>query len=70
MQCNLVNNDYQDTSKVLFTFAPNKQHFGRSIIISLHSLTIMNTANAEFSSVKFGLQIKSVKHLKLKIMLI
>ena len=42
-------NDYQHTSKVLFTFAPNKQ-FGQLINISLHSLTMMNTINTEFSS--------------------
>ena len=32
VHCNLVKNDYQHTSKVLFTFAPNKQ-FGQSINI-------------------------------------
>ena len=25
VHCNLVNNNYQQTSKVLFTFVPNKQ---------------------------------------------
>ena len=49
--CNLVKNDYQHTSKVLFTFVPNKQ-FGRLINISPHFLTIMNTVNTEFSSVE------------------
>ena len=29
MHCNLVNNSYQQASKVLFTFVPNKQ-FGQS----------------------------------------
>ena len=32
MHCNLVNNSYQQTSKVLFTFVPNKQ-FGELINI-------------------------------------
>ena len=50
MHCNLVKNDYQHTSKVLFSFAPNKQ-FGQFINISLHSLTMMNTVNTEFSFV-------------------
>ena len=27
MHCNLVNNSYQQVSKVLLTFAPNKQFF-------------------------------------------
>ena len=49
--CNLVKNDYQHTSKVLFTFVPNKQ-FGRLINISPHFLTMMNTVNTEFSSVE------------------
>ena len=47
----LVKNDYQHTSKVLFTFTPNKQ-FGQLINISPHFLTIMNTVNTEFSSVE------------------
>ena len=33
VHCNLVNNSYQQASKVLFTFVPNKQ-FGQLIIIS------------------------------------
>ena len=49
MPCNLVKNDYQHTSKVLFTFVPNKQ-FGKLINISSHSLTMINTVNTEFSS--------------------
>ena len=48
VHCNLVKNDYQHTSKVLFTFLPNKQ-FGQLINISPHSLTIMNTVSTEFS---------------------
>ena len=49
--CNLVKIDYQHTSKVLFTFVPNKQ-FGQLINISPHSLTMMNTVNTEFSYVE------------------
>ena len=48
MHCNLVNNDYQHTSKVLFSFVTNKQ-FGQLINISPHSLMMMNTVNTEFS---------------------
>ena len=51
MHCNLVKNDYQHTSKVLFTFVPNKQ-FGQLLNISPHSLTTMNTVNTEFCSVE------------------
>ena len=69
VQCNLVKNNYQHTSKVLFTFFSNKQ-FGQLINISPHPLTMMNTINTDFSYVEIGSQTKPVKHLKLKIMLI
>ena len=48
VHCNLVNNNYQQTSKVLFTFVPNKQ-FGQLIDIAPHSLTMLSTTNTEFS---------------------
>ena len=48
---NLFKNDYQHTSKVLFTFVPNKQ-FVQLINISPHSSTMMNTVNTEFHSVE------------------
>ena len=50
VHCNLVKNDYQHTSKVLFIFVPNKK-FGQLINISPHAFTMMNTVNTEFSSV-------------------
>ena len=47
VHCNLVNNSYQQASKVLFTFVPNKQ-FGQLITITPHSPTGLKTTNAEF----------------------
>ena len=47
--CNLVNNKYQQVSKVLFTFVPNKQ-FGQLIDTAPHSLTMLSTTNIELSS--------------------
>ena len=52
VHCNLVNNNYQQASKILFTFVRNKQ-FGQLINISLHSLTMLGTINTEFSSVVY-----------------
>ena len=49
--CNLVNNNYQQAFKVLFTFVPNKE-FGQLITIALHSLTMLDTTNTEFSYVE------------------
>ena len=37
VHCNLVNNSYQQVSRVLFTFVPNKQ-YGQLISISPYSL--------------------------------
>ena len=51
MHYNLVKNDNQHISKVLFIFAPNKA-FGQLINISPPSLMMMNTVNAKFSSVE------------------
>ena len=47
----IYSNNYQHTSNVLFTCVPNK-NFGQLINISPHYLTMMNTVNIEFSSVK------------------
>ena len=47
----LINDNYQQTSKLLFTFVPNKQ-FGQLINISIHSLTMLGTTNTEFSSIE------------------
>ena len=41
VHCNLVKNDYQHTSKVLFTFVPNKE-FWQLLNISPHVFTMMN----------------------------
>ena len=49
--CNLVNNSYQQHSRVLFTFVPNKQ-YGQLISISPHSLVFLKTMNADFSEIE------------------
>ena len=51
VHCNLVNNNYQQASKVLFTFVPKKQ-FGQLITITPHSLTMLKTTNADFSFIE------------------
>ena len=51
MHCNVIKNDYQYTSKVLFTFVPHKQ-FGKLINISPHSLAMMNTVNTKLFSIE------------------
>ena len=51
VHCNLVNNNYQQSSKVLFTFVPNKK-YGQLINILPHALIMLKTTNAEFSSIE------------------
>ena len=51
VHCSLANNYYQQASKVLFTFVPNKQ-FGQLITITPYSLTMLKTTNAEFSFIE------------------
>ena len=51
VHCNLVNNSYQQASKELLTFVPNRQ-FGQLINILPHLLTILKTTNTEFQSIQ------------------
>ena len=51
VHCNLVNNSYQQHSRVLFTFVPIKQ-YGQLISISPHSLVFLKTMNTEFSEIE------------------
>ena len=47
VHCNLVNNSYQQASKVLFTFVPNKK-YGQLITVSPETLIMLKTVNTEF----------------------
>ena len=51
LHCNSVNNNYQQASKVLFTFAPKKQ-CGQLVTITPHSPTMLKTTNTEFSFIE------------------
>ena len=53
MYCDLVNNNYQQASKVLYIFVPDKQ-FGQLITITPHSATMLKTTNVEFSFIKIS----------------
>ena len=51
VHCNLVNNDYQQDSRILLTFVPNKS-FGSLLEISPTNHVFLNTFNSEFQEVK------------------
>ena len=63
--CNLVKNDYQHASKVLFSFVSNKT-FGQLLNISPHVFTMMNAINTEFSSVEVWFTDQSRKALEIE----
>ena len=57
LHCNAVNNSYQQASKVLFTFVPNKK-YGQLITVSPETLIMLKILN--FHLLKFGLWIKII----------
>ena len=51
VHCNLVNNSYQQASKVLFTFVPNKK-YGQLFTVSPNSLIMLKTIKSDFSFIE------------------
>ena len=49
--CNIVNNDYQHDSRVLYTFVPNKS-FGSLLEISPTNHIFLKTFNSEYDEIK------------------
>ena len=52
VHCNIVNNDYQQDSRVLYTFVPNKP-FGSLLEISPTNHIFLKTCNSEYPNIKF-----------------
>ena len=65
VHCNLVNNSYQQASKVLFTFVPNKQ-FAQLITMPPHSPTMLKTTNAEFPFIEIWFKDQNNRPLEIK----
>ena len=61
VHCNLVNNNYHQDSRILFTFVPSKT-FGSLLEISPTNHVFLKTFNSEFQEVKVCSQIKQVNH--------
>ena len=51
VHCNIVNNDYQLDSRVLYTFVPNKP-FGSLLEISPTNHNFIKTFNSEFQTIE------------------
>ena len=65
VHCNLVNNDYQQDSRILFTFVPNKA-FGSLLEISPTNQVFLKTFNSEFQEVKIWFTDQTSKPLELE----
>ena len=57
VHCNIVNKDYEQDSRVLYTFVPNNS-FGQLLDISTKSFIFLKTFDLEFSYIEYGLLIK------------
>ena len=65
VHCNLVNKDYQQASKVFFTFVLNKP-FSELTTNVPHTLTILNTTYIEFSSIEVEFTDHNSKQLEIE----
>ena len=65
IHCNIVNNDYQQDSRVLRTFVPNKS-FGRLLDISPENFIFLKTFNSEFSYIEVWFIDQYYKSLEIK----
>ena len=65
VHCNLFKNNYPHSSKVLFSFVPNKQ-FGQLVNISPNTLTMMHIVNTEFSLVEVWFTDQASKALEIE----
>ena len=65
VHCNLVNNDYQEDSRILFIFLPNKT-FGSLLEISPTNQVVLKTFNSEFHEIKIWFTDQTSKPLELE----
>ena len=65
VHCNIVDNDYQQNSRILFTFVPNKA-FGSLLEISPKSHVFLKTFNYEFQEIKIWFMDQTSKPLELE----
>ena len=65
VHCDNVNNDYQQDSRVLYTFVPNKPFRSLLEIFSTNHI-FLKTFNSNMMKLKYGSQIKLFNHQKQK----
>ena len=65
VNCNIVNNNYQQNSSVLYTFVPNKS-FGKFLDISPKSFIFLKTFDTEFSCIEVWFTDQNSKPLEIE----
>ena len=65
VHCNLVSNDYQQYSGILFFFVPNKA-FGSLLEISLANYVFLKPFNSEFQEIKIWFTDQTSKPLEVE----
>ena len=65
VHCNLVNNDYQQDSRILYAFVPNKP-FGSLLEISPPDHIFSKIFNSEFQGIKIWFTDQTSKSLEVK----
>ena len=65
VHCNIVNNDYLQDSRVLYTFFPNKP-FGSLLEISQIKHIILKTFNSEYDGIKVWFTNQNSKPLEIE----
>ena len=65
VHCNIVNNDYQQDSRVLYTFVPNKP-FGSLLEISPTNHIFLKTFNSEYDEIKVWFTDQNSKSLEME----
>ena len=63
--CNLVNNDYQQHARILYTFVPNKT-FGSLLKTSPPNHVFLKTFNSEFQEIKIWFTDQTSKPLEVE----
>ena len=65
VHCNIVNNDYQQDSRVLYTFVPNKP-FGSLLEVSPTNHIFLKTFNSEYVEIKVWFTDQNSQPLKIE----
>ena len=65
VHCNIVNNDYQQDSRVLYTFVPNKP-FGSLLEISPINHIFLKTFNSEYDEIEVWFTDQNSKPLEME----